>query len=188
MTLDELAATVLDACDSEGIAHMLTGAFATSFYGVPRSTSDVDLVVAAEDSHAIRRAIARLSDSVRFDPQVQFDTLTWGKRSVGTTTEPPPLTVELFELFDDPFVREQFSRRRSLWHPGLGRTICLPTPEDAIIQKIRWGRAKDLDDARDMLAVQGFDTLDMERIERWCGLHGNEASLRAVEASARGLA
>ena len=47
MTVEQLAAAVLDACEAAGVEHMLTGAFATSLYGVPRSTSDVDVVVDA---------------------------------------------------------------------------------------------------------------------------------------------
>ena len=45
MTIEQLAAAVIDACEAAGVDHMLTGAFATSVYGVPRSTSDVDVVV-----------------------------------------------------------------------------------------------------------------------------------------------
>jgi hypothetical protein len=42
----------------------------------------------------------------------------------------------------------------------------------AMVQELRWGRSKDFDDARDVLAVQGPETLDMAYIEHWCGLHG----------------
>lgn len=40
MTVEELAAAVIDACEAEKIDHMVTGAFASSFYGIPRSTKD----------------------------------------------------------------------------------------------------------------------------------------------------
>ena len=44
------------------------------------------------------------------------------------------------------------------------------------MQKIRWGRSKDLDDARD---GQGLETLDMPYIENWSSIHGT--SVRLVE-------
>jgi hypothetical protein len=47
MNVERLAVVVIDACEAERIGHMLTGAFASSYYGVPRSTSDVDLVPAS---------------------------------------------------------------------------------------------------------------------------------------------
>lgn len=41
MKVEELATAVVDACEAKGVEHMLTGAFATSVYGIPRSTKDV---------------------------------------------------------------------------------------------------------------------------------------------------
>jgi hypothetical protein len=40
-----------------------------------------------------------------------------------------------------------------------------------VVQKLRWGRNKDLDDGRDILAVQGPETLDMPYKENWCASH-----------------
>ena len=120
---------------------------------------------------------------VAFDPQVQFDTLTWGKRQVGVTRQSPPLQVELFELFNDPFVLSQFARKQQRFSEQIGRATWLPTPEDVVVQKLRWGRNKDLDDARDVLAVQGPETLDMAYIEKWCAQHGTTERLRAALAS-----
>ena len=185
MNVEQLAAIVIDACEAEQVAHMLTGAFASSFYGVPRSTSDVDLVIDLEKPERFVAIREQLSGRVRFDPQVQFDTLTWGRRYVGMTTTDPPFQVELFELFDDPFVREQFARRQRVVSQSLGRAIWLPTPEDLIIQKLRWGRPKDLDDARDVFLVQGRANLDQNRIEGWCARHGTTAAFQSIVDAAR---
>ena len=171
MTVEQLASRVLDACEQEDIEHMLTGAFAHGIYGIPRSTKDVDVVLSLTGEEPIQRVIQRLSGIVEFAPQVEFDTLTWGKRLVGESLNNPPLKVELFELFDDPFVQAQFQRKRKLFSGQLQRITWLPTPEDVIVQKLRWGRNKDLDDARDVLAVQGPETLDMAYIEHWCRTH-----------------
>ena len=157
---------------------MVTGAFAVSYYGIPRSTKDVDVVLSVQGGASLSRVVARLEPQVEFDPQIQFDTLTWGKRLVGSSRQPPLFKVELFELFDDPFVMEQFSRRRRLFSEQTGRFTWLPAPEDVVVQKLRWGRSKDLDDARDVLAVQGPETLDMAYIEKWCARHGTEVRLR----------
>jgi len=90
--------------------------------------------------------------------------------------------VELFELFDDPFVRAQFERRRCHVSAQINRSTWLPTPEDVIVQKLRWGRVKDLEDARDVLAVQGPESLDMAYVERWCEAHGTLDRLHAALA------
>ncbi len=182
MTVEALAATVIAACEAEGVDHMLTGAFAYSLYGIPRSTKDVDVVLSLAGGDPIQKLVARLGSLVEFESQVQFDTLTWGKRLVGTSRASPPFKVELFELFDDPFVLEQFARKRRLFSPQLGCATWLPTPEDVIVQKLRWGRNKDLDDARDVLAVQGTETLDMAYIEGWSARHRTTERLQAALA------
>ncbi len=51
------------------------------------------------------------------------------------------------------------------------------------MQKLRWGRSKDLDDARDVLAVQGEESLDMSDIEKWCLTPSTLDRLLAIQAS-----
>jgi len=180
MTLETLATTVIEAVETAGVEFMVVGAMAAGAYGVPRSTRDVDLLVAVNVEGGLASVMTRLDSIVTFDRQVVFDTLTWGRRHVGHSRSPPPFKVELFEMFDDPFVRSEFSRRQQVFVPVLGRATWLPTPEDVIVQKLRWGRPKDLDDARDVLAVQGTDSLDMPYIEKWCAEHGTRQRLEAA--------
>ena len=156
---------------------MLTGAFATSCYGIPRSTKDVDIVVALNVPSEILGIIQRLSPEVKFNEQVQFDTLTWGKRQVGCTRKAPYLKVELFELFDDPFVQSQFHRRVKTFVGTLKKASFVPTAEDVVVQKLRWARDKDLLDARDVLIVQEPENLDMDYIRKWCVEHGSKGRL-----------
>ena len=46
MTLEFLAVKVVDAVESSGVDFMVVGAIAAGAYGVPRSTRDVDLLLA----------------------------------------------------------------------------------------------------------------------------------------------
>jgi hypothetical protein len=183
MTIEQLALRVIQACEAVGAGHMVTGAFAYNFYGIPRSTKDFDVVVDVMEKRVIPEVIRLLEPEVEFGDQVQFDTLTWGRRHIGRAKEGPVYQVELFELFDDPFVLAQFHRRKRLFSSQLQHETWLPTPEDIIVQKIRWGRSKDLDDARDVLAVQGPETLDMPYVENWCATHGTSGRLMEILAS-----
>jgi hypothetical protein len=183
MTIDDLAAMVAEACLADSVPHMFTGAFATGLYGSPRSTADVDVVVDIADPTTMSQLVARLAPVVGFDAQVQFDTLTLGSRRIGMTRGLPPLVVELFTLFDDAFVQEQFARRRERFLATLGKSVPVPTAEDVIIHKLRRARGKDIDDARDVLAVQGLDRVDLDYIRRWCERHGTRAALDAIVAA-----
>ena len=183
MTIEQLAITVIKACENENVDHMLTGAFAFNFYGVPRATKDVDIVVDVSGSKNIKNLISNLEPEIQFNNQVQFDTLTWGRRHIGTPAADTTLQIELFELFDDEFVQSQFRRKKRLILPQLEILSWIPTPEDIIVQKLRWGRPKDLDDARDVLAIEGPETLDMQYIQNWCNIH--QTTSRLSDALAR---
>ncbi len=180
MTLEDFAVRVIEAADAEKVNFMAVGAIAAGAYGVPRSTRDLDLLVSVEVPTHVEALIRRLSEFVTFEEQISFDTLTWGRRHVGTGQSSPPFKVELFETFDDPFVVSEFARRQRVFVPVLRRETWLPTPEDVVVQKLRWGRNKDLDDARDVLAVQGPETLDMAYIEHWCAQHRTLERLTAA--------
>ena len=92
--------------------------------------------------------------------------------------------VELFDLTDDRHDRERFARRQLV--DVLERTVAVSTPEDVIINKLRWwqraGRRKDVDDARNVLAVQRA-RLDQDYLRRWCGELGLLEILDDVEQS-----
>jgi hypothetical protein len=183
ITVEYLANLAISACESIQAPYMLTGALAYNYYAIPRSTKDVDIVVNITEPGTMSKIISLLEPAIVFSPQVQFDTITWGRRHIGRPPEDTGLSIELFELFEDPFVTTQFERRKHFFSNALQRDVWLPTAEDMVIQKIRWGRPKDLDDARDVLAVQGPETLDMAYIENWCTIHGTTDRLANILAS-----
>jgi hypothetical protein len=183
MRLEELAKQVVQVVEDAGVPFMLVGALAAGAYGLPRSTRDMDFLVAVHEHGGVEKVIEALAGVVAFDPQIHFDSLTWGRPHVGRSKTNPPYTVELFELYDDPFVMEEFSRRRRLLVPLVGRPTWIPTVEDIIVQKLRWGRSKDLDDVRDVLAVQGIGGIDMDYVNRWTAQHGTQGRLEGILGS-----
>lgn len=183
MKLLELAGEVFDRAEALEVPYMVVGAIAAGAYGIARATRDVDLLVSIDPTRGVFHLMGGLGDLVLFEPQAQFDTITWGRRWIGTSTSVPPFRVELFEMMDDPFCVSEFSRKERKFVPAVNREVWLPSPEDVVVQKIRWGRSKDLDDARDVLAVQGPETLDMDYIRNWCSIHGTTDRLETILAS-----
>jgi len=47
MSVQEVFQRITAALDRAGIGYMLTGSFASAYYGAPRSTQDIDLVIEA---------------------------------------------------------------------------------------------------------------------------------------------
>jgi hypothetical protein len=183
MDIANIATQVLERIESTGVPYMLDVAIAAGAHGIPRSTRDVDFLVPVTTGGGVNAIIKALDDIVIFEQQAVFDTLTWGKRHVGQTLSPPPVKIELFELFDDLFVMQEFGRRQQIFIPILNCKGWVPTAEDVIVQKIRWGRDKDLADVTDILAVQGTDKLDMPYIQNWCAIHKTTDRLEAALAS-----
>ena len=161
---------VVDALERAGVPYMLVGSYSSNAYGIPRSTRDADFVI--ELGNVSPNTIAALlQPEIVIDAQLRFETITGTHRYIATHIS-SDFTVELFLLTDDPHHVERFKRRHRV--EVADRALWLPTAEDVVIQKLRWfargGRAKDRDDARDVLAVQK-GRLNLDYVRGWCAQH-----------------
>lgn len=182
----EATLVVIRALEEAGIRYMVVGSFSSNFYGIPRSTQDADFVVELEERD-LERLLEKLPPGFAPDPQVSFETVTGTTRTI---LEIPSLQfkIELFDLGTDSHDQERFARRRRVEFEGL--ETFLPTPEDVVIQKLRWcrggNRSKDYNDVRDVMSVQGV-SLDWEYLRGWCGKHGTLELLEEVREATRGI-
>jgi hypothetical protein len=69
----------------------------------------------------------------------------------------------------------------------LQHNVSMPTAEDVIVQKLRWGRPQDRIDAENVMDVQ-FPQLDWSYIELWCGQHDRLALLQEIRSGLEPLA
>jgi hypothetical protein len=179
MTAQEVSRATLAAILATGVDHVLVGGLAINMYAFARSTMDVDFVVAAPLSF-IDRIAEHFPAPFHLDFQPQMELLTGTYRWL-VEVDATEFKVEIFHLGEDLHHHEIFRRRRSEFSPEFGREVWLPTAEDLVIQKLRWARNKDLDDARNILAVQG-EAIDYAHIEKWCAQHGTLERLAEVRA------
>ena len=180
MNTGEAIMRVIAAAEAAGISYMLTGSLASGVWGIPRSSKGADLVL--EMAHRRPDEITQhLGPEFHLDDQMSFETITGSMRWI---LQVPAINfdIELFLLSTDAHHQERFKRRRKLMHPTLLREVSLPTAEDVIIQKVRWGREKDRSDALDVMSVQA-EALDWPYIESWCDRHGTRALLDELRAA-----
>jgi hypothetical protein len=115
---------------------------------------------------------------------MRFETITMSTRHDLTLRE-TGFKIGLFFLADDEFSRERFSRR--IIRDFCGRPAWVPTPEDVVVQILRWSkqgkREKDILDARAVVSVR-HATLDWPYIERWCCEHSTLELLEKVKREA----
>jgi len=135
----QVALSVADALERCGVPYVVGGSLASSVSGEPRSTLDVDLVVAMTeadvepfltalgqgfhaDDHALRRAIRQRSSVNLFHHS--------------TSTK-----VDLFIAGGSPLDRQAMQRRVRLQVASdPDRFLYVYTPEDILLQKLRWYR------------------------------------------------
>lgn len=169
MSPEDAALVFIHALNDLRAHYMLVGSLSSNYYGIPRATKDVDLVLdVAEDM--MRPLAAKVVPAFRLDPQIGFETKFMTTKHLFIGTGELPFTVEVFSLSDDRHDQERYRRRV----PGkLGpEPAWFPTPEDVVIQKLRWGRRKDFLDVVDVISVQ-TDRLDWGYIMGWCQEHGS---------------
>ncbi|HUG19066.1 MAG TPA: DUF6036 family nucleotidyltransferase [Planctomycetaceae bacterium] len=142
---------LIDALASEELPYMVVGSSSSNFYGISRSTQDIDLVVdwGSKSVHCLR---PHLNKQFHIDPQMSFETVTGTKRNT-ISLDSSSFEIELFYLSDDPHDQQRFQRRQAV--DISGKSVFLPTPEDVIVTKLRWFRKKDQLDLRNIIAVMG---------------------------------
>jgi hypothetical protein len=181
--IEEVMSAVVDALDAQQTAYMLVGSFSSNFYGIPRATQDVDLVVEF-GGQSIHDFCRRLGPRFSLDPQIAFESVTGTTRYILEVTK-TQFHVELFPISNDAHDQERFARRIPVaW---LGRQVWLPTAEDVIITKLRWlahlHRNKDFDDVLHVISVQR-DRLDWSYLQRWTDQHATRYLLEEIRAKA----
>ncbi|RLS41834.1 MAG: hypothetical protein DWH81_05325 [Planctomycetota bacterium] len=180
MTGINAAARLVDALESASIPYMIVGALSSSLYGIARSTYDADFVVSAPPRD-LQRFLQALDDDFIRDPQLSFEMKTGTTRQLIRVRD-SSFTIELFRLSQDPFDQERFQRRVRMTLSILNREAYVPTPEDVVIMKLQWGRSKDIEDVRGVIAVQ-INTLDWDYVHHWTDRHGTRQQLDEIRQS-----
>ena len=128
-----------DACarlEGEGIAYMLTGSLAMSFYARPRMTRDIDLVIALEAAQA-----ERLIGALGADYHADAGAITAAIRSArpwNIIHLPSVVKIDLIPRKDTPYRRAEFERRRRVELAGV--RLWIVSVEDLILSKLEWSR------------------------------------------------
>jgi len=174
----DLVLRLIALFDRLAIPYMLVGSYSSNYYGRPRLTKDADFVVVVS-AEQLSGLSVQLGPDFHMDTQASFETVTMTRRHV-IIHPATAFKLELFALTDDAHDQERFRRRQVVDFEG--HPVRLPTAEDVIVQKLRWGRPKDLEDVRDVLAVQMPVNLDMAYVSRWCEVHGTSARLSQLLA------
>ncbi|MGB7328267.1 MAG: hypothetical protein WBD31_25550 [Rubripirellula sp.] len=179
MTETELLVDCLRRLETAVIDYMLVGSMAGNYWGVPRSTHDIDFVVEYDETqvNAIVEAfqddffIQQISVASGLRPPHQFKALD--NRSA--------LKVDFFRLTGDQYEFERFRRRKRV--TLFDQNAWIATAEDVLLHKLRWHTIsptdRQLTDARGIYLVSG-DELDQDYLMHWAEQIGVVELLQSV--------
>lgn len=168
----QVAQSLAEILEKLGIVYWIGGSMASSVYGLPRTTQDVDLVADLKEEH-IDSLMAELENDFYIDRQAVLRAIS-ARRSFNVIHLDSMYKADIFVLTSTPYAHVEKERRRL---EPLGSQPDAPTAyfcsaEDIVLQKLVWFRKSDgvlmrqLDDIQHVLKVQAT-SLDVNYLHQW---------------------
>ncbi|MHA1961519.1 MAG: nucleotidyltransferase [Candidatus Thorarchaeota archaeon] len=166
-TFEEILQIVCTHLNQNNVEYVIVGGIAVMYYGVPRTTVDIDFLVQM-DAPQIQEFVDFLQTK-DFDLTVEAMTDAFEEGSHCSVFDNRGLIrLDIQGILSD-FDRSTLDRAEEIRHLGTG--MRLATAEDTIVNKILFQGEQDLRDALGIYARHSED-LDFEYIERTCVLLG----------------
>ena len=184
MSVSRLFEKLRTALDAAGVPYLITGSFVSSTHGIPRSTNDIDIIIAPTPDQ-LSALMDQLSDPEYYsDRDDALDALE--RRSQFNVIDNATLwKVDFVVSNDSPFDRARFERRRVTEIAGVH--VYAATPEDIVIAKLMWSKLgeseRQINDAAGVVRMQG-EALDVSYIESWVNSLGLGEQWRAARERA----
>ncbi len=173
--------------DALGVRYLVGGSLASSLYGIPRATQDVDLVADLDPSH-VDGLSAALSGGFYADTATIRDAVN-RHESFNVVDLETMFKADIFVARGDPWSREEMARARPerLDVPGGAVSINFASPEDTLLHKMVWYKLGNQTSERQwrdivgVVKVQG-GSLEVAYLERWAPTLGvSDLLLRALK-------
>ena len=167
MSVAEIFEKLRAALEAARIPYFVTGSFASSAHGIPRSTNDIDIVIAAEPQQ-LRALLAQFPESeFAASEEAAFEALH--HRSQFNIIDFATLwKIDFIFRQPSPFDAARFQRREVVEIAGVRMQTA--SAEDILLTKLWWAKLgeseRQINDAAGVIQVQGSN-LNIDYVERW---------------------
>lgn len=158
---------VTDGLQKAGIPYMLTGSFVSNFHGRPRSTADIDFVIAATPEQ-LKVLVQHLREE-NYYAQVEDALDAWRHQSMFNMIDPSMVwKIDFIMKKPGAFSQEAFRRRCSTEIEGI--PVDIATAEDIVIAKLDWAKQgqslRQIEDVAGILKLRSKQ-LDRSYLNKW---------------------
>ena len=156
--------------ETHHIPYMLTGAWSVIYYGRPRASHDIDIVVEIkpEKLETVILLFSSLDTDFTVQPEMIRQAVAGGQKFFQVVYLPTLVKIDFWLLQNDAFDQARFVRRQTV--TILNQRMTTPTAEDTILKKLLWYRQakleKHLVDAAFVHQIQK-NNLDRNYLTKW---------------------
>jgi len=167
MSARDVFRRITAALDQAGIEYMLSGSFASAYYGAPRSTQDIDLVIVA--TPAKLRAFVQSLSSAEYYADLDAALEAHKRQSLFNVID--LLTgwkIDLIIRKSRAFSEEEFHRRQQVNLEDI--PLFVASAEDVVVSKLEWAKLaqsqRHIEDVAGILRMR-WELLDHSYLEKW---------------------
>ena len=170
---DVVVQKLAEAFDALGIPYMIGGSVASSVYGLPRFTQDVDIVALIASEGDVAGLTRLLEAEFYIDADMIRAALQYSS-SFNVIYLATMIKADIFIPEDTPWRRQEWARRqrKNIGPPENALLTYLASAEDMVLQKLLWYREtgersdRQWGDVQGVLKVQG-EALDFAYMRQW---------------------
>ena len=167
MSVTDVLSRISAALNRAGITYMLSGSVASAYYGPPRSTQDIDIVIAATPDQ-LRRFINLLPPGDYY-ADIEAALEAHKRQSMFNVIDMATgWKIDFIICKSRAFSEEELRRSAPVVLHGV--ELYVATVEDVIISKLEWAKKaesiRQIDDVTRVLRMR-WDSLDRKYLDKW---------------------
>lgn len=179
-SLHQILEDIAQHLERAGIAYMLSGSVALSYYAQPRMTRDIDLVIEIHNNNVSRFAL-ELGDAYYFDEDMVLDAIA-REGMFNLLHQESMIKIDCIVRKHHAYRQQEFVRRQRVVFNQV--SIWMVSAEDLLLSKLDW-----LKDTRSEMQfkdianlIASVPNLDWDYLQQWAAQLGISRLLEEVRS------